>query len=159
VAEAKEDREDGGCGPEAQNCTVAGLEGPFVEASEASGESVLEVAAGEVLLEQADQEEAEQPDSSVTEDVAAEEQAGIDDEKASLQECKDEKRETGDSPGKASEEVGEPALIAQAINGGRALFDPRHDPGNEEGCEEGDGLGNERERWSGVGGGCTRFGE
>ena len=81
------------------------LEGPLVEAGEAAGEGVLEVAAGEVLLEQADQEEAEQPDCSVTENVAAKEQAAVNDEESGFPEGQDKEGKTGDSPGQAGKEA------------------------------------------------------
>ena len=111
---------------------MAGLEGPLVEAGEAAGEGVLEVAAGKVLLEQADQEEAEQPECSVTENVAAKEQAAVDDEESGFPEGQDEQGETGDSPGQAGEESAELAAAAEAVDGVGASLDLRHDPGDEE---------------------------
>ena len=41
---------------------MAGLERPLIEAGQAVGERVLDIAASEVLLEQADQEECDEPD-------------------------------------------------------------------------------------------------
>lgn len=58
VPESKKDRQDGGCRPEAQGCAVSSPESPAVDAGETSGKGVLDVAAGEVLLEQADKKEA-----------------------------------------------------------------------------------------------------
>jgi hypothetical protein len=123
VAEPKEDGEDDGCGPEAQGCTVAGLKGPLVDAGEAAGESVLEVAAREVFLEQADLEEAEQPECSVTENVAGKEQAPVDNEESGFPEGQNEEGKTGDPPGLAGGKVGELAADAEAVYGDRAPFD------------------------------------
>ena len=89
VAEAEQDGQDCGRGPEAQGWAVTGLEGPLIEAGEAARERVLDVAAGEVLLLQADQEEAEQPDGAVAENVAAKEQAAVDDEESGFHEGED----------------------------------------------------------------------
>ena len=66
------------------------LERPLIQAGEAAGERVLDIAAGEVLLKQADQKKAEQPDGTVTENVAAEEQAGVDDEEPGSPKGQDE---------------------------------------------------------------------
>src|SRR5208283_3738818 len=118
----------------------AGLEGPLAEAGDTAGEGVLEVAASEVLLVQADQEKAEQPDCSVTENVAAKEQAAVNHQEASLPEGQDEERETGDSPGQAGEEVRELAAAAEAVDGVGASLDLRHDPGDEQDRQEWYGL-------------------
>ncbi len=85
----KQDGENDGGGPESQGHAVPGLERPLVDAGEAAGESVLEVAAREVFLKQADLEEAEQPDCSVTENVASKQQAAVDDDESGFPEGQD----------------------------------------------------------------------
>ena len=140
VAEAEEDGKDEGRGPEAERGAVASLERPFVDAGEAAGQSVLEVAASEVLLEQANHEEAEEPECAVTDCSRAEEETAVDDEEAGLPEGEDEEGETGDSPGEAGEEVGEFACAAEAVDGVGATLDLRHDPREKEDHGEGDRL-------------------
>ena len=123
------------------------LESPLVEAGEAAGERVLEVAAGEVLLEQADQEEAEQPDGSVAENVAAKEQATVDHQESRFPEGQDKERKAADAPSQAREEVPHFAAVAKAVDGVGAALDLRHDPGYEENYEELDRLADEHEAW------------
>ena len=125
---------------------MAGLEDPLVEAGETAGERVLDVAAGKVLLEQADQEKAEQPHGSIADNVAAKEQAAVDDEKSGLQESQDEHRETDDAPGQASKEVREHSAVTEAVDGVGAALDLRHDPGDEKHDDEGNRLDDDPEQ-------------
>ena len=90
MAEEEEDGEDDGGSPETPGGAVTGFESPLIEASQAAGERVLEVAAGEVLLEHANQEEAGQPDGSVLENVAAKQQPGVKDEEPRFPERQDQ---------------------------------------------------------------------
>src|SRR5579871_1010626 len=106
MAEAEENGEDQGRAPEAECCAVGSLEGEAVEGSEAAGERVLKIAAGEVLLEQTDDEKAYEPCCCVAENVAAEEKAHVDDEEAGLPEDEDEHREKEGSPEGSDEEEG-----------------------------------------------------
>src|SRR6185312_11470894 len=119
---------------------VARPEDEPVEAGEATGEGELEVAAGEVLLQQADDEEAEQPERAVVEGVVAVEEDAVDDEQAGLPQDDDEQREADGAPGEAGEEEAGLAASAEAVDGGGAGLDLRHDPGDEDGDEEGNGL-------------------
>ena len=151
VAGAEEEGEDQGSAPEAECRAVGSLEGPAVEAGEAAGECVLKIAAGEVLLEQADDEEAYEPCRCVADDVAAEEKARVDDEKAGLPEDEDEHREEGDSPEGSNEEERQLALAAEAVDADRAALDARHDPADEGDDEEGDGFRDDGEEWAGIG--------
>src|SRR5208282_3883819 len=110
VAEAEEEGQDDRGTPEADRFAVARhtrvrLEGPTVEAGKAARERVLDVTAREVLLKQTDQKEAEQPDRSVTENIAAKEQAAVDDEQACLPEGQDEQGKADDSPCESGEKV------------------------------------------------------
>ncbi len=132
---------------------MAGLEGQVVKAGKAPGECVLDVPAGEVLLNQADHKEAEQPDGSVAENIAAKEQAAVDDEESGFPEGQDEERETGDSPTQAGQEVRELAAAAQAVDGVGAALDLRHDPGDDEYQEELNRLAGKQEAGRGH---CVR---
>ena len=142
---AEEQGEDDGRGPEAQGCAVAGLEGPLVNTCEPAAERVQDIAARQVLLEQPDQEKPEQPDGSVTENVAAKHQAAVKDQESALPEGQDEQRETDNSPGHASEEVLEHATVAEAINRVGTALDLGHDPGDENSNKERNQLGDETE--------------
>src|SRR5208282_777117 len=90
------------------------LEGPTVKAGKAARERVLDVTAREVLLKQTDQKEADQPDRSVTENIAAKEQAAVDDEQACLPEGQDEQGKADDSPCESGEKVRNLTAAAKA---------------------------------------------
>ncbi len=91
--------------PEAEGSAVTGLEDRSVETGEAASEGVLKIAAGEVLFEQSDDEEAEEPASTVAKGFAAEEKTAVEDEEACLPEDEYEERQTGDTPGETGKEV------------------------------------------------------
>src|SRR5208337_4575654 len=90
------------------------------------------------------QEEAEQPHCPVTENIAAKEQASINDQQSALPEDRDEKGKADDSPSQSRKEARELSAAAQAVNGDGAALDPRHDPGDEEDRDQGNGLADER---------------
>src|ERR1035437_10153912 len=140
VAEAEEEGQDHGGSPETERSAVARFKSPPVETSETAREGVLEVAAAEVLLEQADQEKAEQPRGPVTKNIAAKEQAAVDDEQTGLPEAQNEKGKTDHSPGESGEKVRNLTVVAKAIDGVGTALDLRHDPGDEEDDDQGDGL-------------------
>ena len=119
---------------------MTGFEDRLVETGETTGKGVLEIAAGEVLFKQTDDEKAEEPGCTVAKDFAAEEKTAVDDEEAGLPEDEDEGCEAGDPPGEASEEAGEFASAAKAVDCDGASFDLGHDPGDEEHSQQGDGL-------------------
>jgi hypothetical protein len=107
----------------------------------------LQVAAGEVLLEQAHQEEAEQPDCPVTENVAAVEQAVIDDQQSGLPQRDDKQRKTSNTPAQTGQKVlWEFRPAPEAIDRVGAPLDLRHDPGNEEDNQKGDERAAQRTR-------------
>src|SRR5271166_321808 len=147
VAETEQEREDEGRGPESQGCAVAGLERPLVEAGEAAGECVLGVAAGDVLLEQANQKKTEQPDCAVADNVAAKEQAAVDDKESALPKRQNEERQARDSPSQAGEEVLQLAAVAETVDGVGTALDLRHDPGNEKDQEKLSGFADQHEGW------------
>src|ERR1039458_7961246 len=147
MAESEEDGEQVSCGPEAQGGAVAGLEGPLVKTSETSGECVLKIAADEVLLDQADQEKAEQPDGSVAERVTAKEQAAVDDEEPGLQQNQDQNRQADYSPNQASEEMRHLAAAAETVDRVGPAFDLRHDPRGQKDDEEWNPFADARGNW------------
>lgn len=151
MAGAEEDGKDQGGAPEAECCAVGSLEGPAVEAGEAAGECVLKIAAGEVLLEQTDDEKAYEPYCRVAENVAAEEKAHVDDEEAGLPEDEDEHREKDGSPEGSDKEERQLALAAEAVDADGAALDAGHDPADEGYDEEGNGLGDDGEEGGGIG--------
>ncbi len=136
---------------------VAGLEDPLVNAGQAARQRVLQVAARQILLQQSDQQEAEQPDCSVTENVAAKDQAAVDDQQSGLPQRQDEQRKASHSPSQAGEEMRQLAAAAEAVNGVGAALNLRHDPGNENGHEERNRLGDVPEAWGYLGRGRSRL--
>src|ERR1035441_398556 len=144
VAEAEEEGQDHGGSPETERSAVARFKSPPVETSETAREGVLEVAAAEVLLEQADQEKAEQPRGPVTKNIAAKEQAAVDDEQTGLPEAQNEEGKTDHSPGESGEKVCNLTAAAKTIDGVGTALDLRHDPGDEEHDEQEKGLIDER---------------
>ncbi len=138
------------------------LEEPRIDAGDATGKSEEDVAAGEVLLQKTDQEEAQEPDCAVSEGPGAEKEAAVNDEEAGFPKSEYEKRQTGDSPKQAGEQVGKHALATETVDRVGALLDLRHDPGDEEGHEERNGLREEPEGRGEPGAGfwgmkCARF--
>src|SRR5208283_1845775 len=138
-------REDDGGSPETERFAVARhtrvrLEGPTVKAGKAARERVLDVTAREVLLKQTDQKEADQPDRSVTENIAAKAQAAVDDEQACLPEGQDEQGKADDSPYESGEKARNLTAAAKAIDRVGTALDLRHDPGSKQDREEGDGF-------------------
>src|ERR1017187_201440 len=143
-AEAEEEGQDHGGRPETERSAVARFKSPPVETSETAREGVLEVAAAELLLEQADQEKAEQPRGPVTKNIAAKEQAAVDDEQTGLPEAQNEEGKTDHSPGESGEKVCNLTAAAKTIDGVGTALDLRHDPGDEEHDEQEKGLIDER---------------
>src|ERR1039457_5664463 len=133
-----------GGSPETERSAVARFKSPPVETSETAREGVLEVAAAEVLLEQADQKEAEQPRGPVTKNIAAKEQATVDDEQTGLPQAQNEEGKTDHSPGESGEKVCNLTAAAKTIDGVGTALDLRHDPGDEEHDEQEKGLIDER---------------
>jgi hypothetical protein len=86
VGKAEKEGQDHGGSPEGERFAGARLNGPRVEASDAAGQRVLDVAPEKRLLEQADEKKAKQPDCPITENVGTKEQAAVDDEKSGLPE-------------------------------------------------------------------------
>src|ERR1017187_4637182 len=144
VAEAEEEGQDHGGSPETERLAVARFKSPPAKASETAREGVLEVAAAEVLLEQADQKEAEQPHAPATKNIAAKEQATVDDEQTGLPEAQNEEGKTDHSPGESGEKVCNLTAAAKTIDGVGTALDLRHDPGDEEHDEQEKGLIDER---------------
>ena len=145
MACSKEDGKNDCGAPESERGGVAKFEDRLVEAGETAGEGVLEIAAGEVLLEKANEEESHQPYCSVAKDVAAEQETAIDCEQAGLPESEDEDRGADDSPGKSVEEEWQLARAAESVDGVGTLLDAGHDPGDEECEEEGNALGEDHD--------------
>lgn len=140
VAKSEEDGQDDGGSPEAERFAVARFKSPPVNAREATRECVLDVAAGEVLLKQPDQEKAEQPHCPVTEYIAAKEEAAVDHEQSRLPQGQHKKGKTDDSPAESGEKVRNLTAAAQAVDGVGTALDLRHDPGDEEDRDQGDRL-------------------
>jgi hypothetical protein len=145
VAEAEDKGEDQ-CGrPEAKGMAMAGIESQAIDGGEAASESVLNVAAKEVLFQQSDDEKAGQPDDSVAKNIAAEEEALVDHEEAGFGKDEDEQREEGDSPAETCEETGSLAVATETIDAHGTGLDLRHDPGNDDGPRKLSALHREQE--------------
>ena len=132
---------------------MAGFKGALVKAGEAAGEGVLDVAAVEVLLEQSDQKEGEQPNGAVAENVGGKEHASVEDQKSGSPEGQDEKRKAYDPPNQPGEEVRKLPFILEPIHRDRAALDLRHDPGDEKNYEAIKRLDEERHQWGYCGAG------
>src|SRR5438105_8937282 len=83
VSETEADGEEQRAGPEAEPLGGAGLEEPRINTGEATGEGKEQVTAGEILFEQRDHEEAQEPERAVAKGRAAGEQATVEYEQAS----------------------------------------------------------------------------
>ncbi len=116
VAQAEQDRKDDGSGPEAEGCAMAGFEGPLIKAGEAAGKRVLGIAPSEIFLQQTDQKKSEQPECSIAKNVAAKQEAAVDDEQAGLQQSQDDSVKTDDSACHTGEKVMKLAAVAKAVD-------------------------------------------
>jgi len=161
MGEAKENRKDYRRCPEGESFAVGGLEHPSVEPVQTAGQRVLKIAAGKVLLKQADSEEDRDPLRAIAKNICAEEETTVEDEEAELPEDEDERREADKSPGKAGDETGKLADATKAIDTSRAAFNLRHYPGDEENPDQRNGLigehDKERKRMIGRGVVCRRM--
>ncbi len=119
-----------------------------INGSEAAREGVLDVAAKEVLLQEADEEKTEQPKGAVAKDTASKEETSVDDEEAGFSEDEDEERKERRSPGEAGEEAGGLVEAAEAVDSDGAALDLRHDPGDDDDPDELKALDGEQKRGS-----------
>ena len=137
MAEAEEEGEDESGGPEAEGVAVSGVEEGSIKAGEAAGEGVLEIAAGKVLLEAADEGKAEGPEESVLEGGGVRQEASIEVEEAGEVEGRYEEGQADESPGEALQELGNAMGAAEAEAGVGTALDLGHDEGDKDHDEEG----------------------
>jgi len=99
VDQAKAERDENSGSPKTESAAVRGLlEDASIKTGEATGESVLQITAEEEFLKESDGEEAGNPGSSVTENVATKEQATVDNKQAGFDEQENKQGEKKDSP-------------------------------------------------------------
>ena len=138
------DGEDKGGDPEADDVgvLVGGGEGAS-KAGDAAGDGVLEIAAGEELLKQADEEKDKSPFGGVDGCDLAVEGDAFKSERMREEEGADEERQGGDAPEEAGEEVLRHAGSDEAVAGEGASFNEGHNESGEEEGEEADGFWND----------------
>lgn len=141
VAEAEDEGEEGGGGPEAEGVAVGGLEREGVEPGEAAGEGEEQEAAKEVLLEEADGEEAERPFGSEAESGGRGEEFAIEDEQVCGAEEQDEEREKGEAEEEAGDQLPEGVRCAtDAVGAEGAALDAGHGEGGDDENEKEDAV-------------------
>ena len=97
---------------------------------ETASEAVLDVAASQGLLVQADTEKSDQPFGSEDEDGSAGERAAVEDEDVGGAEGADEHGQSGKAPERSGKEVAE-MLAVNAINADPAALDARENQNGE----------------------------
>ncbi len=143
VTETEDEREDKRGRPEAERVAVAGVEEDAVDAGQAAGEGVLEVAAEERFLPEGYEGEADGPDGGEAEGLRGREEAGIEGEEAADVQDGDEGGEADDPPGEALEELGEARDATEAKGGEAATLHAASEKGGGENDGEGGGLAQE----------------
>lgn len=147
---AEPEGDDEGGAPEADS-TRFGLVGKETgNAGEATGQSVLQIAAEEVFLEEPNGNKTGNPEEGVAKGFRAEEQTSIDDQQSGFKENEDEYRDGKQSEDNANKKAGGFLSAAEAVDIHGTSLDLRHDPGDKNDREKGSHLGEENGQRAGL---------